>query len=135
MSYVTPPSFVFSASAWVSPGPGAFGSAKGNAAAAVGEAGEEALPLVDGADALPGEAPPSARAGSGLAVLRSATPGFALEPGRMNTAGCCLVAPPTGIIATARCFPGASRTCAASAQHGRALRSETELTSEVTVPG
>jgi hypothetical protein len=109
---------VFVASAWVPPGPGAEGSWNGNAVAFTGVLVVDVLEVsggVDGAVVLeaapPGfgeKVPPLACDGSGAEPETIATAGLPLPCEITNIAGCCLVAPPTGIIDTARWRPGVS---------------------------
>src|SRR4051794_36448541 len=105
-----PPSFVFTASAWFSCGPGAAGSWNGNAVAGTGAV--EAVEPDDGTGALDAGAGDDvvglladvldplwrcgAWRGSGAVGLRITTGFWPWPPLITKSAGCCLVAPPCG---------------------------------------
>src|SRR3954447_21641606 len=111
MSYLTAPSVVLTDSACVPCGPGGPGSLNGSAVALTGSE----MAVVAGAVAAggaPGWVGVTAEAGpgSGDELLKMTVAGSPSWPLMTNMAGCCLVAPPTGTIATARCRPGARCT-------------------------
>src|SRR6476659_9104021 len=131
-----PPSWWLTASACESLARGLSGSAKLKAATCTGsldvvlELGAGAVDVAVGVVAPP---PPEVDAawavgaflGSGVLSLTSTTGFSPLLPLMTKTAGCFLVAPPSGIRATARCLPGFSVTgaaaiCAAVGGCGRA---------------
>src|SRR3954470_7255061 len=118
--YMTALSFVLTATACVPPGPGAFGSVNGNAAACTEPDGVDE-PELAGADvvvvvvaAVVVSAVVVVDA-AGVPSLTIATAGSSPSPGITKRAGCSFVAPPTGIIATARCVPGVSFTAGGAA--------------------
>src|SRR6476660_1431683 len=122
-----PPSSWLTASAWESLARGLSGSAKLNAATLTGslvvvlELGAGVVDVALGVVVVP-PAPPEVDAawavgaflGSGVLSLTSTTGFSPLLPLMTKTAGCFLVAPPSGIRATARCLPGFSVTGAAA---------------------
>src|SRR5947207_14668947 len=98
-----PPSVELVASACESCGPGLAGSLNGNAVAGTGALGTG---VADGAGAAP-----AFSAGAELVlgvVALTTTAGFSPSlPLMTKIAGCCFVAPPAGMRATARWRPGA----------------------------
>ncbi len=79
--------------------------------------------------------PPAACVGSGVELLMMATGALPFFPGTMNRAGCAFVAPPTGIIATARCRPGVSAAWTGLVVgRARAAGAETSCTIPPSVP-
>jgi hypothetical protein len=144
---------VFVASAWVPPGPGADGSWNGNAVAftgvlvvdvleVAGDAdGAGVLEVLEALEVLPPsfseKVPPLACDGSGAEPETIATAGLPLPCEITNIAGCCLVAPPTGTIDTARWRPGVSWTVgvgAAAAGRAAVVGDDTIWPKETSVP-
>src|SRR4051794_10171095 len=121
-----PPSLSLTARAWDSCGPGLSGSLIGNAVAVVGGAAVAVAVAVEVAVAVAVAvaagvadavaAAPGAAASEGVPLVLGAwsatttTESFPLPLWTRKIAGCSLVAPPCGIIATARWRPGASPT-------------------------
>ena len=122
-----PPSVVFTASACESFGPGLSGSLNGSAVAAV--AGLAVAGAVF-ASPIAGAARESG------AVSETTTAGFSpSRPLMTKSAGCCLVAPPDGISATARWRPGDSVTGARpAAPRAAAAGAPTVLNAASSVP-
>src|SRR5690348_3135212 len=106
MSYFTLPSVVFTASAWLSPGPGFAGSVNGNAVAVdvvvpdglvVAGCGAVGVVSVGEDEAAPDvELPPPATDPAVAPSLIRATGGSPFLPGTMKNAGCSFEAPSTG---------------------------------------